>query len=341
MLTRVTSDNKKLTSAQETEFETARLHNRSHLFVQAPHNVLKDVIAKQPGMTLKDISHLAPTCTRFYNLFQPVVDQAGIKKLLQHIAYGEQAEAEKMIAASPHLLMMSADVVDYSHRKIINVTPAQLAFGGDDVKMCQIIKAKLGEAEFVKQIDARFPEDIDAEEGALEEFRGFLYQLVAAINTMHANIHDELKHVAHESPIRKLLDDFRAKFAPGEVRSGKHFDVRFLVMAYREYDVHLNPPCWGEERRQLFSIQVIGYLQRLVPAVYVRDPSFIYFPLDADPSNRLGFEHAIDIMSGLAYSLLPMHWELVRDLEISAEHARAELCNLRGNREEAPWCGVM
>jgi hypothetical protein len=308
---------KKLTPAQQTEFDTALAHNRAHQFVQAPHDVLRGVIGKRPELALKDISHLAQTCVRFYTLFQPVVDKAAIKKLLQHIAYGEQAAAEKMITACPRLLMLSGDVVDYSGRKIIDVTPLQLAFGGDDEEMCAMLKTKLSAEEFAKQIDNKFPDNAKAEQKEIEEFDVLMKQLVAGISDPHANILDEINHVPNESPLRNLLDSFRVKFAPGEVRGGKHFNPEILLKAFEIYDANYDP--WDIDRLRLFWSQVIGCLERLLPVSYVQaicqgvdkvlkgEPlkrqlklgdNITYFPLDADPANRLGFDHGVHL-SGL------------------------------------------
>lgn len=285
--------------------------NNVHQLVSAPHNILEDVLAKKSGLELQDISHLAQTCRRFHHFFQPIVDKAAIKKLLQHIAYGEQAEAEKMIDAAPHLLQMSGTVVDYSLRTIIDVTPAQLAFGGDDEVMCAMLKEKCGEAEFLRQIREKFPEDDEAEIKAAE-FDELLNQLAAGISDPLANIHDELNHVPNESPLRNLLDSFRMQFAPGEVEAGKHFNAPFLLKALEIYDDNYDD--WDIERCRLFWRQVVGYLERLLPVSYVQAgcqgiddvlrgvplkriltlvDKTPYYPLDANPANRLGFDHGI------------------------------------------------
>jgi hypothetical protein len=286
--------------------------------------VLIEIIGKQSGLKVQDHSHLAITCSRFRTLFQPMVS---IKKLLQHIAYGEQEAAEKMIDADPRLLMMSDTVVDYSHPTIIDVTPAQLAFGGDDEVMCAMLKEKLcvysatmhqhrewGEIIFSNQIRAKFPDDdAKAEQQAAAEFDELMAQLLAAINDPLANLNEELNHAQNESPLRNLLNKFRAKFAPGEIRMGKHFNVQLLLKALEIYDA--NYERFGVSKFQLFWSQVVGYLERLLPVSYVQAgcqglnkvikgeplkrelalffPNTSYYPLDADHKNRLGFNHGV------------------------------------------------
>jgi hypothetical protein len=290
--------------------------------MSSSRDLLVDVIGKKPGLEVQDLSHLAKTCSRFRVLFQPMVN---IKKLLQHIAYGEQEAAEKMIDADPRLLMMSGDVIDYSLRKIIDVTPAQLAYGGDDEVMCAMLKEKIcaysetthqsrewGETIFSNQIRAKFSEDAEADQNAAAEFDELMTQLVAGINDPLANIHNELEHVPNESPLRNLLDGFRVKFAPGEVRAGKHFNVQFLLKALEIYDANYRP--WRGPQCSVFWSQVVGYLERLLPVSYVQagcqginnvtegepleriltlSDNTSYYPLDASPRDRLGFNHGI------------------------------------------------
>jgi hypothetical protein len=249
-----------------------------------------------------------------------------IEVLLQHIAYGEQVQAEQMIVVAPHLLMMSGDVVDYSNRKIIHVTPAQLAFGGDDEEMCAMLKAQLGDVEFAKQISEKFPENAITEQNAADEFATFMNQLVDAITDPNANILNEINHVGNESPLRNLLDSFRIKFTPGEVRTGKHFNVRLLLEALEVYEANYDE--WDEDRCHLFWSQVVGYLQRLLPVSYVQAGCQVidhvikgerlnrllklvgestYFPLDADPANRLGFDHGVYFGPGGGWVLATGH----------------------------------
>ena len=301
---------KRLTPDQQTMLNAARAHNHAHLLVSAPHDMLANAIGKRQELTLQDVSNLAQTCVRFHRFFQPIVN-AVLKKLLQHIAYGEQAEAEKMISAHPRLLMMSGDVVDYSGRKIIGVTPLQLAFGGDDEVMCAMLKEKLSAEEFTKQIADKFPENTEAEHKEVEEFDALMKQLVTSISDPNVNILDEINYVANESPLRNLLDSFRVKFAPREVREGKHFNAQFLLKAFEIYDSNEQ---WDDARRWLFWRQVAGYLERLLPISYAQvgcqgidnfvigEPlkrkltladNTTYFPLDANPANRLGFDHGI------------------------------------------------
>ena len=296
--------------------------NNQHLLMQVSNHVLVKDFGKRPELGLKDHSHLAQTCSRFRVLFQPMVN---IKKLLQHIAYGEQEAAEKMIDADPRLLMMSGDVIDYSHRTIIDVTPAQLAFGGDDEVMCAMLKEKMcahyetmhhdrewGETIFSNQIRAKFPEDVEAQQIAAAEFDELMAQLVTEINHPLANINNELNDVPNESPLRNLLDEFRVRFAPGEVKAGKHFNAQFLLKAFEIYDANYDP--WSPEQCRLFWSRVVGYLERLLPVSYVQagcqgidnvrkgEPlkrvltlwdNTSYFPLDANPKNRLGFNHGV------------------------------------------------
>lgn len=252
--------------------------------------------------------------------------------LLRHIAYGEQAEAEKIIDAAPHFLRLSGSVVNYSLQNIIDVTPAQLAFGGDDEEMCAMLKDKLcayydklhhdrelGEAEFIRQIDEKFPDHHQAENMALAELENILRRVVAAIDDPDANIANELHHVPNESPLRKILDEFREKYAPGAVKNGRHFPVEFYLTAVRFFERHMGSyNIENLEKFILFGTQIRGYLERLLPVSYAqaccqgidgvvhgeplqRRLAFrfggSYYPLDAEPSHRLGYSDGVFVCS--------------------------------------------
>jgi hypothetical protein len=102
--------------------------------------------------------------------------------LLQHVVYGNQAEAEKIIISNPTLLLLRGTVEDYSfgmdeenHRKNEG-TAYQLALGAEDVsfhegEFCMaemihsyLIKLPQGETEIAKQTMQRFPLGWEAED---------------------------------------------------------------------------------------------------------------------------------------------------------------------------------
>lgn len=241
-----------------------------------------------------------------------------IEVLLQHIAFGQQAEAEKMIDESPYLLLLSGTVVDYSGRIIHDVTPLQLAFGAEDEVMAAMLIEKLSahlekaeggrklKDEIEAQINEKFPEDL------IEDEIFNFDKLVAAIEDPNANITAELNHEPNQSALRSELDHFRKTFAPGNITVGKHFNMRHYFKALAVYDAHYED--WSLDQCKLFWRLVIGYLQRLIPVSYAQagcqgakkvekgvplarsltlSDGSTYYPLDANPKKRLGYDHAV------------------------------------------------
>jgi hypothetical protein len=241
--------------------------------------------------------------------------------------------------------------------------------------MCAMLKEKMcaysetthhdrewGETMFSNQISAKFHEDAEAEKNAAAEFVDLMEQLVAGINDPLANIDNELNHVPNESPLRNLLDGFRVKFAPGEVKAGKHFNVQFLLKALEIYDANYDP--WSPDQCQLFWSQVVGYLERLLPISYVQagcqgidniikgEPlkrvltlldNTAYYPLDAGPENRLGFNHGVYFSgAGRRVCVRGWLWPLpgVARLEILCRAKTSDLQNLCGHIEKRRCLGL-
>ncbi|EKD70596.1 MAG: hypothetical protein ACD_46C00484G0014 [uncultured bacterium] len=128
--------------------------------------------------------------------------------------------------------------------------------------------------------------------------------LVAAItNDMVANHQPNAKT---EEELKKFRDYFTPKATDVKIY-GKHFNMQNLIKAFEIYNN--NYTSWSGDQLSLFWRQVIGYLQRLVPACYAQafcqglyhvveekkplERSFkldnaVYYPLDRDPKFQLG-----------------------------------------------------
>jgi hypothetical protein len=125
---------------------------------------------------------LSPGYNPLGRFFQSHLRDVRLKQLLQHVVYGNQTEAEKIIKSNPTLLLLRGTVEDYSfgmdeenHRKNEG-TAYQLALGAEDVGfhkdevcMAEMIRSYLielpaGKAEIAKQTMQRFPVGWEAEE---------------------------------------------------------------------------------------------------------------------------------------------------------------------------------
>lgn len=272
------------------------------------NDVLKFSIVREQGLNLQDVKNLSMTCTAMRGLFQPEIEHRVVTRLLLHVVHGEQAEAEKMIIANPRLLLLSASVIDYSGRKIQSVTALQCAFGAKDIAMYDMLLSHLlkldggGKAAF-KQVNDKFTKPSFPDYSDDEIF------VKLAVSIDKDPCHD--KKVGVET--QHLLDVFRRKFKPGVIETGYHFDMRNLLAAITAYQHHCDK--WNENQCRLYWNQVMGYLERLLPANVAQDlcqglvnvienhePSKrslklfngdAYYPLDADSFKRLGYDFAV------------------------------------------------
>lgn len=241
--------------------------------------------------------------------------QIRLNDLLRHIVQGNQVEAEKLIKLSPELLSMRGQVTDYSGR-IIEGTPFQLALGAEDDEMCEMIapyfdKIANGKEEKAKQYKEQFPDDHKKEQS---------YDFTALVNAIARSNSD--------ADCKDALAKFREELKPkGIIKHGKHFNIKILIDAFKAYEANyvrfggkttlgsLFSDNDQSRKNSLFLREVIGYIQRFLPACYAqafcqgldsivergeklqRKLTFTtgetYYPLDSIPNFRLGYEYAV------------------------------------------------
>ena len=224
-----------------------------------------------------------------------------IKQFLTHIVRGEEAEAKAMLERDPCLVLEVATVTDYSGRKIRG-TALQLALGADDDAMIEMLlpyfkKLPNGEKEWEKQWNEQFPESSSKQEEVPYDFN----PLVEAINSKN------------QEKINQALTHLRAYLKPkGVIKSGKHFDVHMLINAYEVHNKHYDN--WDGNQRRISWSQMIGYIQRYLPACYAQAycqglygvsvlnqplkrsmklENTVFFPLDTEPTFRLGSDFGV------------------------------------------------
>ena len=232
-------------------------------------------------------------------------------QFLLHFARGQKEQAENLLIKYPHLLLETGTVIDYSGRKIKG-TAYQIALGAEDTEMWQMTDkyfAKLknengqliGEEEKKKQFDAQFPD------GNIENKPSdYNFSALAAVIS-NDKFDNNLPNAVTEAAIKKFQDDFTPN--PEDViTTGKHFNMQHLIKAYEIYNS--NYDTWSYGQCSLFWRQVIGHLQRQIPACYAQayctglfnvaehneplerkfdlDDGAVFFPLDRDPASKLG-----------------------------------------------------
>ena len=220
-------------------------------------------------------------------LFAPV--NVNLKTFLQHIALGEQVQAEAMLkAASPDarraLLMGKTIVKDYADEtgRLLKGTALQLALGAEDVKyhndeeaMTEMLMKYLrleadGESLITQQIRAHFPEGFEAAEKVRADRDD------AAIMKVFGDIYA----TTTDEQITQAVNVFKAYLArenKGEngnkvFKQGKYFNMGLYIKALDLYDkcFDKNGGVWDSPKNLACWRKVIGSIQRYLSTPYMQ-----------------------------------------------------------------------
>jgi hypothetical protein len=247
-----------------------------------------------------------------------------LTSLLQEIVYGNLSAAEQIIKAQPNLLLQSGRVEDYSfgmdesnHRKVQG-TAYELALRAEDKLMAAMVQHYLralpgGEAEIIKYKQLLIAQKEQEQEKIAKDLTA-LAKITAAITVAETN-----------DTCEEALLEFRRYLEPKEViKNQKHFNRVMLIEAFDLYTKNYSAfGGFNSAKNNLFRLNVIGYIQRFLPAHFAQmfcqgftsteedcleinrslifsiesifDNDDIYFPLDTDPARRLGYEIAAEI----------------------------------------------
>lgn len=212
------------------------------------------------------------------NIHYDANPESEIGQLLKSVAYADQkniAIIKSMLDANPELLLWASDTVDPAGNNIRRATPYQFALLAGDDYLANIITpyfAKLDKngvaalaaqnAECKRYIDSMLTQPAYDFSSLLQMIKDAPKDAVkAALNCRF----DEKKY-----PLHAALAQFRQDFAPREITEGMHFNYNNLLEAFRVYAAefnNLNSASDGDYTKgDLFWRQVIGYIERLLPA---------------------------------------------------------------------------
>jgi|GEM_PF-6490295 len=202
---------------------------------------------------------------------------------------GDEDLARRMIAANPNYLLQRGSTTDFSNRKYDNLTPFQAALiTGDDV-MAEMMKPFFlhlpnGEAEMQRQFAKIFRNGIEAHIASQKQNAFNFDAIFNAINTASAteitaalNLEgarfdetDEARAKPNEAlNLTEKLNRFREQFTL-KSHSEKIFNPHHFLNVFEAYvnKFGWNNPDW--HKLDLFWRQVIGFVQRFLPANYAQ-----------------------------------------------------------------------
>ena len=207
----------------------------------------------------------ANTAVGFFKKSDPLAIQ-----LVQAIVYGGLTKSQSLLQANPDslrtLLTEKVTVKDYSRRKV-----KQTAFGAAlcamDDELCEMLARYMTQEEMNDQYQTIFPAGHEAYYQAQTAFD--FTQIVTAIsNSNDADVEKALSlELPNNTALWGALEQFRVEFTQ---RSNQEvvFNPQHLIKAFELYEKYAN---WTLNQRDLFWRQVVGYVQRFLPANIAMD----------------------------------------------------------------------
>jgi hypothetical protein len=227
----------------------------------------------------RDFLALSSTCKKLRGLTleeREKREKEAASALLLAIVQGNENEAEKRLKEGPGLLKCAlGEAKDYSGRDIKKLTPFQAALCSGDVEMVEMMKTyfdklKNGKEEMEKQFKEIFPEGIDPhvkkQEKDVFDFSEILNAIKNAGNNEVTAALD--KKFDKKSSLHQALDKFRKAFTDKSL-SETVFNPTHLLKAFKMYNTEFDN-FNNLDKRDLFWRQVIGYVQRYLPACYLQ-----------------------------------------------------------------------
>ena len=206
------------------------------------------------------------TAVGFFKKSDPLAIQ-----LVQFIVYGDLKKAEDLLRAHPTLLRTllteKVTVKDYSRRKV-KQTALGAALCAMDDELCEMLVNYLTQEEMNDQYQTIFPEGHEAHYQAQTAF-DFTQIEDTISNSSNADVEKALSlELPNDTPLWLTLEQFRADFTK---RSNQEvvFNPQHLIKAFELYDEKYDN--WTSHQQDLFWRQVIGYVQRFLPANIAMD----------------------------------------------------------------------
>ncbi|KTD14322.1 hypothetical protein [Legionella israelensis] len=280
---------------------------------------LPDEMLEYIGSFLSDESksQWSLTSKSMYPFFKAERDnfQKIINRLLTHALQGEQNEIEEIIKANPwdsRWLFYRGTATDFSGRIYEKVTLFQTALLTHNVNLVKIIEPYFDKLpneaeEKARQFNKAFPN------GFPDQTSYDFSTLIQVITTSSDdNILDALEKKQNNTRICEALNIFRKEFTDLSMKE-KYFNPQHLIEAFNVYNQQFIP--WSFNQLSLFWCQIIGYIQRYLPAYYAQvfcqrldslveekksftrsltfeNDSKVFYPLSSS-SSGLGFDYAI------------------------------------------------
>lgn len=219
-----------------------------------PHDIQGKLVDYLNCKQAVDLSQLS--------LFPAALNKSLVNNMVRTVLQGDLSQAEILIGYMPSVALLKGTATDCSSRTLDEVTPFQAALCAWDIEMCEMLRKYMHPEEVVRQYQEIFPQ---GHEGYLTLKPFDFSELVDEITqSPMVDITAALAKQQNDSLLCQTLNQFRINFTHCS-KQEKVFNPHHFIKAYQLYDAHCEQwEYW--DRRDLFWRQVIGYVQRFLPA---------------------------------------------------------------------------
>ena len=203
----------------------------------------------------------------FFKKSSPQATQLG-----QYIVYGDLTKSEALLQANPslleRLLTEKVTVIDYSRRKVKQKTVFQAALCAMDDELCAMLANYMPEEEMARQYQEIFPK---GHETYSQEQTPFDFsQIMETISqSSDEDVEKALRlELPNNTELWRNIEQFRLEFTNRSSQEAV-FNPQHLLKAFALYDSQFDGLNWNQ--RDLFWRQVVGFIQRFLPANIAMD----------------------------------------------------------------------
>jgi hypothetical protein len=241
-------------------------------------------------------THGSPT-NRFFSATS--ADKNIADRIISSIVRGNAREAMFILAENPGLLLCKGKGIDYSGREFVGMTAWQAALAARDLNMLRhmvplfsmlyqknVETAGILDGQAIMNLQTRLmiPDDydvhLDKQSDSVFDFSSLLSTIDSAkradiesalkcegaiLPATYASI--EKKNPGHACELTAILNEFRVSFTKQSLNE-KVFNPNHLLKA-----LHIlvrKCSSWCSDKRTLFWCQIIGFIQRFLPACYAQ-----------------------------------------------------------------------
>jgi len=223
-----------------------------------------------------EVARFSVACKQTYSwAYNELENRKATSALLLSVLQGNATEAiERTI--NPNLFLSTKGVAkDYFNRRIQDLSPFQAALCAGDVEMCEMMKRYIvrlenGQVELEKQFNDVFPKGLEAhvqiKQDNVFDFSEILQAIIQAPDIeVTAALH---KVFDNNLPLHLDLEKFRNAFTEKSFLETV-FNPYHLLRAFQTYYQRFDDLV-SMDKRNLFWRQIIGFVQRHLPACYLQ-----------------------------------------------------------------------